>query len=207
MKKLFTSIGFLIFISSVVFSQNIKLGIRASYDYPIWYWNFTPKEFSESKMGYSLGAYVNFRINDYSAFRTGLNFSSYEFSLSDETGFFASYLEIPAIYRRDIIKGKPLKFFIGLGVGINMVEGAYYSLYDPALSELPVLSHYKDEYFNNTRIYFPVGLSWEFPFGLGIEVGYNWNINDMGSDENIQFVSGVDSFNFGLEYTFNKKGK
>ncbi len=201
MKKIFTiSIALFLFIISN--AQTVKFGLKANYNLPQWDWSFSPAEFNETTKGFTLGAYLDFYIKDNSVIRGGVNLSSYELSLSSKTGLITTYLELPIFYRLEFKKDLGLFAYCGLGFGFNLVEDTYWNTSDPIINTLPVFQDYKDDYLKNTRVFVPIGLAYDFKFGLSVDLGYDWNINDMGSDKNIQFVQGFSNIHFGLGYTF-----
>jgi len=128
-----------------------------------------------------------------------LDYSKFNFNLSANNGYNVTFIELPITFNVTLTKG--LSSYFGLGLGFKMSDATYWMSSDETLSQIPILEDYKPEYFKSTNVFFPVGISYTFDFGMFLDLRMNLNINDM-SNSSVEFAKGFNSYNVGLGLKF-----
>lgn len=198
MKKLVLII--LTFISFASFGQNVKFGVKGAYNLPEW--NFTNEtSFEKTSSGFLIGGLVDFGIIERASLRIEANYVSYAFNLSGSTGngFDAAFIELPVLIRANIFNN--FHSYFGFGLGFKMSSSAFMISTEPAYDDIPIMANYKDEYLAPVRVFLPFGLSYDFKNGLFLDVRMNLNLNNLDT-KSVDFVKGINSYNFGIGYTF-----
>lgn len=193
----------LLFIVLFVFSfsnaqKKAYFGLKTAYSFTSWKWNIQPEP-SASGYGLTIGGFADYFVHKKGWLRAEIDLSKYNFNISKNNGYDVTFLEFPITFNVILTKGLSSNF--GLGLGFKMSDATYWMLSDQTLSQIPILSNYKPEYFKSTNVFFPVGISYTFNFGLFIDFRMNLNINDM-SNSSVNFIKGLDSYNIGVGIKF-----
>lgn len=189
----------LVLISLSSFAQ-VKFGFKGAYNLPVW--NFSNEtSFDKTSSGYMIGGLVDFKVLENMSVRVEANYTTYSFTISETTGngFDASFIEIPIVFRKNV--GGNFNVSSGFGFGFKMSSSGFLMASEPAADDIPVLVNYKEEYLSTMRLFWVSGISYDFKSGLFLDVKMNFNLNNLDT-ETIGFVKGINSFTFGLGYTF-----
>ena len=197
-KNTVMSIAFILICSSASGQLKVNFGVKGAYSLTEWKWNVYPEP-TASGYGITVGGFVDYHLHDKGWLRAEIDYSKYNFNLSVNNGYNVNFLEIPVTYNAKLYKG--FSSYFGLGVGFKMSDNVYWKSSDQTLNQLPLLSNYKPEYFNTANIFFPVGVSYKFDFGMFFDLRMNLNMNDMGNSS-IKFAKGLNTYNIGIGMNF-----
>lgn len=192
----------ILIVSCCVFSvqaqKNLYFGVKTAYSHPKWKWNMNTEP-STSGYGFTVGGFSDYHVHPKGWLRAEIDYSLYNFNLSENNGYDVSFLEIPITFNVTLTKG--LSSYFGLGVGFKMSDDTYWLLSDNTITQVPILSNYKSEYVKTINVFFPVGVAYIFDFGMFVDVRMNVNLNDM-SNSSVNFIKGVNTFDFGFGFKF-----
>ena len=198
MKKLLIILLILITFSNVNAQKKMYFGVKASYGLTDWKWNIYPEP-SVSGWGLTLGGFADYHFLERGWLRVEVDYSTYNFNLSKNNGYDVTFLEFPITLNAKLYKG--LSSYFGLGVGFKMSDSAYWMSSDETLSQIPILSIYRPEYLKSTNVFFPVGFSYKFDFGIFLDLRMNLNMNDMGNSS-VEFAKGLNTYSIGVGLKF-----
>jgi hypothetical protein len=198
MKKIFFILIVLISIPNVKAQKKINFGVKTAYSFTDWKWNIYPEP-SVSGSGLTLGGFVDYNVLEKGWLKAEVDYSKYNFNLSENNGYDVTFLEFPITF--NVKLQNRIYSYFGLGLGFKMSDATYWMSSDETLSQIPILKDYKPEYLKSTNVFFPVGVSYIFDFGMFIDLRMNLNINDM-SNSSVEFAKGLNTYNVGLGMNF-----
>jgi len=198
MKKAFLVLLLFFAFIEVNAQKKTFFGFKTAYSFTEWKWNMYPEP-TVSGWGLTVGGFADYNVNEKGWLRAEIDYSQYNFNLSENNGYDVTFIELPITFNAKLYRG--LCSYFGLGLGFKMSDATYWMSSDETLNQIPILKNYKPEYFKSTNVFFPVGISYTFDFGMYLDFRMNLNINDM-SNSSVDFAKGLNSYNIGLGYKF-----